>query len=416
MSETALQVGYYGDDFTGSVDVLLQFARHGWTGRLFVGVPADDRLRAAAAENDVVGIAGIARSLKSDEIDAEVRPALEALVALDPRIVQYKACSTADSSPEIGSIGRVIEIGRAVVSARPVPMLFAQPDFGRFTVFGTHFAAEDGVVHRLDRQPTMSTHPSTPMHEADLARHFAAQTALPIGRVPRTAYAELASRIAESTDAAVVLDAIDNADVEAVGRAVLAQPSPAFAIGSGGLSWGIGAASPGAAVEIPRAAPAQGPVLAVSGSRSAQTRRQVAHAADVGWFVEPLSFTDAATQIARVREALSSGRSVVLTSDEATAGTDTLERIAEVAAAVIGASADLTRRVIVAGGDTSGRVTRLLGVMSLEIVANPVDNIVLLRAASTTPGIDGLELLLKGGQVGADDLFESIRTLGAARA
>lgn len=411
MSE--LRVGYYGDDFTGSVDVLLQFARHGWSGRLFVGVPDAALLREAASSHEVVGIAGIARSLPAAEIEAEVRPALEALRDLRPQVVQYKACSTADSSPAIGSIGRVIEIGRAVVSERPVPMLFAQPDFGRFTVFGHHFAAEGGVVHRLDRQPTMSSHPSTPMHESDLAVHFSAQTELPIGRITRIEYADLPARLSRAAEAAVVLDAVDDADAEAVGRAVLAQPAPVFAVGSGGLSWGIGAAAPGGRPAVPASVPARGPVLAVSGSRSAQTARQVAHAQAAGWLVQPLSFGDGDTQIAAVREALETGRSVALTSDGAPAGADTLERIAAASARAIRAAADLARRVIVAGGDTSGRVTRLLGVTSLEIAANPVANVVLLRASSPDARIDGLELLLKGGQVGADSLFEDVRTLGA---
>ena len=406
-------VAFYGDDFTGSVDVLLQFARHGWSGRLFVGLPSDAELQVAARTNDVVGIAGIARSLPTAQIDAEVRPALEALVALGPRIIQYKACSTADSSPEVGSIGRVIEIGREVVGERPVPMLFAQPDFGRFTIFGTHFAAEGGAVHRLDRQPTMSTHPSTPMNEADLARHFAAQTDLPVGGISRLDYADLPERLTRSDHAAVVLDAVDNADVASVGRAMLALPAPAFAVGSGGLSWGIGAAQPRGGAPIPSSTPARGPVLAVSGSRSDRTRRQVAQAAASGWHVAPLSFSGAEAQIAVVRDVLRSGRSVVLTSDEAPVGVDTLERIADAAAVVIQSSTDLARRIIVAGGDTSGRVTRLLGVTSLEIAANPVANVVLLRAASEAPEVDGLELLLKGGQVGSDDLFESIRRLGA---
>lgn len=417
MSETQHRsptVAYYGDDFTGSVDVLLQFARHGWSGRLFVGLPRAEDLRAAAESHDVVGIAGIARSLPTSQIEAEVRPALEALIALRPRIVQYKACSTADSSPTTGSIGRVVEIGRDVLGEHPVPMLFAQPDFGRFTVFGHHFAGEGGVIHRLDRQPTMSVHPSTPMGESDLTIHFAAQTALPIGGVHRTAYASgrLVERIASAPHAAVVLDAVDNDDVATVGQAILALPQPAFVIGSGGLSWGIGAAAPHSLDVIPPTTPVQGPTLAISGSRSAQTRRQVEHATASGWLVEPLDFHDAGAQIGRVREALTADRSVVLTSDDAPAADDTLERIAEVGAAIIRSSVDLTRRVIVAGGDTSGRITRLLDVDALEIAANPHGNIVLLRAWSSAPGIDGLELLLKGGQVGADDLFESIRTLG----
>lgn len=412
MSE--LRVGYYGDDFTGSVDVLLQFARHGWTGRLFVGVPGAQALADAAAHCDVVGIAGIARSLPTDRIDDEVRPALRALAALQPRVVQYKACSTADSSPRIGSIGRVIEIGRDVIGARPVPMLFAQPDFGRYTVFGHHFANENGTVYRLDRQPTMSSHPSTPMHESDLARHLGAQTALPIGGVTRAQYADLATRLRETDAAAIVLDALDNADAATVGRALSELASPVFAIGSGGLSWGIGAAEPRAGVAIAAAVPARGPVIAVSGSRSAQTRRQIEAARAADWLVEPLDFGDPSAQIARAIGALAGGQSVVLTSDDAPRGDDTLEQIALRAAEAVRAAASVVRRVIVAGGDTSGRVTRLLGIDSLEIAANPTGNIVLLRAQAAAAEIDGLELLLKGGQVGDDDLFESIRTLGAS--
>jgi len=71
------------------------------------------------------------------------------------------------------------------------------------------------------------------------------------------------------------------------------------------------------------------------------------------------------------------------------------------------------RRVIVCGGDTSSRVTRLLGVESLSIAANPWGNVVLLRAHAEDPAIEGLELLLKGGQVGSDSLFIDVAALGS---
>ncbi len=68
--------------------------------------------------------------------------------------------------------------------------------------------------------------------------------------------------------------------------------------------------------------------------------------------------------------------------------------------------------MIVCGGDTSSRVTRLLGVESLSIAANPWGNVVLLRAqAPRHAAIDGLELLLKGGQVGSDTLFIDVAAL-----
>ncbi|MET0779932.1 MAG: four-carbon acid sugar kinase family protein [Microbacterium sp.] len=415
-----LRAAFYGDDFTGSVDALLQFARRGWSGRLFVGLPDARALEHAAAESDVVGIAGIARSLRTGELDAEVRPVLEALASLHPRFLQYKACSTADSSPTIGSIGRIIELGREVVGEHTVPLVFAQPDFGRYTLHGVHFAAEGGIVYRLDRQPTMSTHPSTPMTEPDLAIHFSHQTDLPIGSIPFTAYGhDLAEQIRRSDAAAVVLDAAIDEHLEAVGRAIAHLEAPVFAIGSGGLSLAIAASEGAAASPLPTHSATPGPVLAVSGSRSSQTRRQMDAAAAADWFVQPLELegSRAAAQLDWVLSALRAGRSVALSSDDAdTAAADrpVLEAIADAAATVAAgaAAAGATRRLIVCGGDTSSRVIRLLGVESLSIAANPWGNIVLLSAHAADPAIDGLELLLKGGQVGSADLFERVRALG----
>lgn len=409
-----VRAAFYGDDFTGSVDALLQFERRGWKGRLLVGLPGKEALSSAAEDADVVGIAGIARSLGTDALEAEVAPALRALAALRPDVVQYKACSTADSSPEIGSLGRVVELGREIVAPeRAVPALFAQPDFGRYTVFGHHFAAEDGIVHRLDRQPTMSTHPSTPMTESDLAVHLARQTELPVRSIPFTAYSSadaVAAALAGTDAAAAVLDALDDTHLEMLGAALALLPSPVFAIGSGGLSHAVATARPGPGADIPLTTSAHGPVLAVSGSRSPQTRRQVEHARAAGWLVAPLDLgRDADT--GPVLDALASGRCAVLTSDDAdtssTAPEALLETIAEAAAGVIlaAARADLVHRVVVCGGDTSSRVTRLLGIGSLSIAANPWANVVLLRAHAADPAIDGLELLLKGGQVGEADLL-----------
>jgi len=505
------RVAFYGDDFTGSVDVLLQFARRGWSARLFVGRPSEAALAEAAATNDVVGIAGVARSLPTDLIESEVGPALDLLLSTGPDIVQYKACSTADSSPTVGSIGRVLEASRTRF-AGTAPILFAQPDFGRYTAFGHHFAAERGTVYRLDRQPTMSQHPSTPMHESDLAEHLRLQTSLPLSSIPFTQYpapgdpelrdrspaadsapgaapqngtgsevpeapasadaekrswpqttglapvtppqiglisevpdahtpadpelrtrpqtAEptpvpaphngtssevpdhpLAARIRDSGAAGIVLDALDESHLRVVGEALQSLPRPVFAIGSGGLSHAIAIADPQEADPIPSRGSETGPVLVVSGSRSAATRRQADHAAAAGWLVRPLDL--AGGPLDDVVAALAAGRSVVLTSDDADASgiDDVLPAIAAASAGAIRAALAHTRRVIVAGGDTSSRVTGLLGVTSLSIAANPWANVVLLRAHAASSEVDGIELLLKGGQVGDDDLFEAIRAL-----
>lgn len=432
-----LRVGFYGDDFTGSVDVLLQFARAGWSSRLFVTLPSAGVLADAASGVDAVGVAGIARSLAPDDLDAEVRPVLEALRDLGPAVVQYKACSTADSSPTVGSLGRVIDIAGDVFARATVPVAFAQPDFGRFTAFGHHFAAEGGTVHRLDRQPTMANHPSTPMTESDLARHLSAQTAQPVGAVHLTEYTDaagVAHAMTERSAAAVVLDALDDTHLELVARASLELPGsgPVFAIGSGGFSTGFARALGGRAGEVAlEVRPGGGPVLVVSGSRSPQTARQIDHVRGLGWEVLSLplgssvgapgaavsgSESPAAVILPAVREALAAGRSVVVSTADAVA-VDRATLVEEIAASlteIVSAVAHdgLSSRVIVCGGDTSSRLVRAIGAESLRLVANPFGNVVMCALSSDDPAIDGLEIVLKGGQVGPVDLFETIHTLG----
>lgn len=433
-----LRLAFYGDDFTGSVDVLLQLTRAGWRSRLLLGLPSAAELARAAEGVDAVGIAGVARSLPTVEIEAEVLPAFRALASLGPQIVQYKACSTADSSPAVGSIGRVIEVARQVFGPAAIPVLFAQPDFGRYTSFGHHFAAEGGTVYRLDRQPTMSNHPVTPMHESELALHLSEQTQLPIGSLHFTRYGDSAAisvALDESSDAALVLDALSDAHVDLVAEALVrptapgesAATSPRFAIGSGGLSAGIGRTLGEQDRETSAARHPLNPigaVLAVSGSRSPQTARQIEDARSNGWAIVtlPIAGDDPAAAADAVHDTviteLGSGRSVVLCTAEQTIAGDAAQIVTEIArqlATVVEAAlrAGATRRVIVCGGDTSSHIVRLLGADALSLAANPVGNVVLCRAESAEPWLDGAELLLKGGQVGPADLFELVRTLAS---
>ncbi|WP_308467040.1 four-carbon acid sugar kinase family protein [Rathayibacter soli] len=425
MSETLL--AFYGDDFTGSVDVLLQLNRAGLRGRLLLGLPKDGSVLAREARDvDAIGIAGLARSLPTGRLRAEVEPALRALGSLRPRVLQYKACSTADSSPDVGSIGRVIEIARDLTGRETIPVLFAQPDFGRFTVFGHHFATEAGVVYRLDRQPTMSHHPVTPMLESDLAAHLGQQTAQPISHIPFTEYTSakhVAELLTESSSAAAVLDAITDEHLTLLGKAILSTADrhrPRFAIGSGGLTTALGRAFLGSRPhdETDAAGPAphaSGPVLVVSGSRSYRTAEQIEAARAAGWLVLPLALAhpQRAAVRAEVLEALTAGRDVVVSSSELEEkySPDLVETIAVEAAALVSTAlrAAVTQRVIVCGGDTSSRVLGVLGAEALSLAANPVENVVLCRVHSPHSWLDGVEILLKGGQVGPVGLFELLR-------
>lgn len=396
-------IGFYGDDFTGSVDALLQFRRAGLRGEL---VTSPDAARHVDA--DVVGIAGVARSLTTDLLEAEVRPALEALRDRGCDSVLYKVCSTADSSPEVGSMGRAIEIGREVFGPAAVPLLVAQPDFGRWTVFGTHFAREDGAVHRLDRHPTMSRHPSTPMTEADLRLHVAAQTSLGVSGIDVVEYtgstADLTDLIARRGDV-VVLDALEDAHLTLLGEAVLGLPTPRFVVGSGGLALGLGRAVGGSAPPLRGSVAAVGgPVLVVSGSCSRMSWAQAQAALAAGWVGVPVTDQDAPAAAA---DAVLSGRHVVAYTSTGTADpavVDVGPRLVEVVRAVVRAVPPA--RVVVAGGDTSGEVLRLLDARSVSILAAPWGNLPLLRVAGGV--LDGLEVVLKGGQVGARDAYLAI--------
>lgn len=63
------------------------------------------------------------------------------------------------------------------------------------------------------------------------------------------------------------------------------------------------------------------------------------------------------------------------------------------------------KRVIIAGGDTSGHALGEMGVDALP--ASPGS--LLCIAHSSVAAVDGLEVALKGGQVGADRYFSAIR-------
>ena len=103
-------------------------------------------------------------------------------LSIEPRFVHYKICSTFDSSPEIGSIGRAIDIGFEVFQNRIVPLVVGAPPLRSYCVFGNLFAQSglNSEPFRLDRHPTMQHHPVTPMTEADLRVHLSKQTSRPI--------------------------------------------------------------------------------------------------------------------------------------------------------------------------------------------------------------------------------------------
>ncbi|MEO8627615.1 MAG: four-carbon acid sugar kinase family protein [Betaproteobacteria bacterium] len=173
MHETVL-LAFYGDDFTGSTDAMEALALSGLRTVLFLSPPSAALLRSRFADVRCVGVAGTSRAMSPTEMDLELASVLRALWSLGAPLLHYKVCSTFDSSPTIGSIGHVIDFARTrLTDGDTVSILAGAPPLRRYTVFGNHFAAAGSEIYRLDRHPTMSRHPVTPMHEADLRVHLA---------------------------------------------------------------------------------------------------------------------------------------------------------------------------------------------------------------------------------------------------
>ncbi len=428
-------LAFYGDDFTGSTDALDVVAKAGLAGVLFLRTP-DAALLDRFADARVVGIAGIARSQTPAWMRAELPPVFDSLRATGAAFVHYKVCSTFDSAPEIGSIGTAIRIGLERFGARPVPIAVGAPALRRFVAFGNLFAAMGTERYRIDRHPVMARHPVTPMREADLRRHLALQAELSIGLMDLPAleapgFQDGWQALRREGQDAVLFDTVDERSLERVGLLLhgMMNEAPVFAVGSSGFEHALVAAWTALGLLAPpHAADPIRPVerlFAVSGSCSPVTASQIKRATQVDGFAalraDPLALvgSDAAMEDAVVRGValLAEGRDVLLHTVE---GPDDLaalpagsnpgtfnDRLGTVLGHVLREvlARSGVRRAVVAGGDTSSHATQQLGLHALTVVAPLAPGCPLCRGHSDDPALSGLEIALKGGQMGQDDFF-----------
>lgn len=422
-------ISYYGDDFTGSTDVMEALASNGVETVLFLKVP-DDALLSRFSGARAFGLAGTSRSETPQWMDVHLRAAFDWLKTLDAELCHYKVCSTFDSAPHIGNIGRAIEIGRAVLGEATVPLIVGAPQIRRYTAFGDLFAAYQGRNYRIDRHPVMSRHPVTPMDEANVLMHLARQTNLSSALID---IAALSGQPESEAADILLIDVLDAATQAAAGALLwneLRQKSR-FVCGSSGVEYALIPAwqVEGLIREKPVFAEA-GPVdriAVVSGSVSPTTERQIRHALADGFGGVtldplPLSSDSGAVAVAAAIEdglkVLESGRSVLLYTalgPSADRGgeldTSARHRLGRALGRIqleLVFRAGLSRAVV-AGGDTSSHALGEMGIAALT----------LKMPLPQTPGsplciahggaLDGLQIALKGGQVGGDDYFSMIR-------
>ena len=450
-------IAYYGDDFTGSTDVMEVLQWAGLRTVLFLQPPQVEQL--AAFDNlRAFGIAGWSRNMSPDEMDVELRPALQSLHASGADFVHYKTCSTFDSSPNIGSIGKALELGREVCGTRCVPILVGTPRLGRYQAFGNLFArsGHDRQPCRLDRHPNMQHHPITPMLEADIREHLKQQTDLKIALFDclQLEAIESVHHVQRLTchDDAILFDTLYERHVPIVGSLVTSLHEPKstmFVLGSSGIESALTSYwEQTGQIESLRShapiRPAFGPVkqlLAITGSCSPVNDPQIRWAENNGFealAIRPAHLIDPKTCAGEIKRAVEQAvdilrRGTNLIVHSARGPRD--PRIAETRDAFrkLGFSdSDITlqsgrvlgpklgqilqliltqhplTRVGIAGGDTSGYIARELALTALEAIAFVVPGSPLCRGY-TNNSLDGIELVFKGGQVGQDNFWGHLR-------
>ncbi|MFT3956543.1 MAG: four-carbon acid sugar kinase family protein [Piscinibacter sp.] len=423
-----LRSAFYGDDFTGATDTLATYADAGWRTRLFLGVPTARQLAASGAL-DVIGIAGAARALPPEAMADELAPVAAFFAALEAPLLHYKCCSTFDSAVDTGNLATAIAALRVAAEHPQVAIVGGQPSLGRYCLFGQLFASagSPGAVHRIDRHPTMSRHPVTPMHEADLSRHLAALGLEPPGTIDwRALDAGLAaSRWAALADARtrhVLFDAQHAGHIAAIGRLLWheARQARLLAVGASSVAEALLGAWRDAgdlppSTPAPAVAAATGPVLVIAGSRSPVTAEQVRRASAYELLpVAPAQLAGATAQLdviaADAAQRLGGGRSVLLQlgAEPAEVPPAALAQACGELLVEVLARAPALRRVGIAGGDTSSLALRRLGPWALSAAGRLGSGVTLVRAHADTPRHDGLELMLKGGQMGPPDLFDRL--------
>lgn len=445
-----LLLTYYGDDLTGSTDSLEALVLGGVPTVLFLEPPSPDQIK-RFPDVRAVGLAGVSRTMTPEEMDVELKPALAGLKALGAPLTHYKVCSTFDSSPEIGSIGKATDIGAEVFDTPLVPVAVGAPKLKRYVIFGNLFATVGDQTFRLDRHPTMSRHPITPMKEGDLRRHLGEQTQRSIDLVDvrhlsrsDKAIDTQVGQLADEGTQVLILDTLDDTHLLKVGRLIwrFGKEKPCFCVGSSGVEFALtaywqstGVVQPPGMISPPSTVDQ---IVAVSGSVSPVTASQIQWALDrgfcgIGLLSDRLIDPDGveAERLRVVNEALSllkNGESVILYSafgpdDNGVARTK--ERLKTLGCPpnsigrLLGTQQGLIlkdillqtglRRAAVAGGDTAGHVLRQLGVYVLELITPLGAATPLCRAGTKDNSLDGLEVALKGGQLGDESFFENVR-------
>ena len=406
-------LGVIADDYTGATDVAGMLVRAGMKTVQVFGVPQQPLPQA-----DAVVVALKSRTVPAADAVAQSLAAAMALENAGVRQLYFKYCSTFDSTAQ-GNIGPVIDALLAALDTRFTIACPALPENGR-TVYQGHLFVGDTLLS----ESGMRQHPLTPMTDANLCRVLQAQTKARVGLLPiqQVRGGALPKQLGAARAAGVeiaIVDALTDDDLLLLAEAVADLP---LVTAGSGLAIGLPAAYARRGWLVPDAAAQRldvvgGGQAVVSGSCSTATQAQVARWLADGRAAFRVDALAACAGPQVVTDALQWARSAGPQTPLLVYATAAPEQVRaaqqQVGASRAGEAVENTlasiarglveggvRRLVVAGGETSGAVVKALGVRSIRI------------GASIAPGVpwtqvEGAPLLLalKSGNFGDEDFF-----------
>ena len=420
-----LKLGCIADDYTGASDLANTLTRAGLRTVQTIGVPAGDL---ALPEVDAVVVSLKSRSIEAADAVSRSRAAEKWLRGRGAAHVLFKICSTFDSTDK-GNIGPVMDALRADCGDKIVLVTPAFPATGRTVYQGNLFV---GSVP-LNESP-LTDHPLNPMHDSNLVRVLARQSRTSIGLVELAIVARGAQAVrsrladlAEKGAGAAIIDAVFDGDLETIGAVALDHR---LSVGASGIGLGLaralvdsraGKSAPGAIPE----APVGGPAACLAGSCSQATLGQIASAEAVMpvLHLDPeqivRSRDESRRALAWARERLGNGPVLIASSaapgevaalqvrhGREASGHAIEQAMADIAEGLVRSG---VRRLVVAGGETSGAVVDRLGIPGFLVGAEIAPGVPVLRAVGAKAG--DMLLALKSGNFGGGEFFSDALSL-----
>ena len=420
MAAERIRLGIIADDLTGGAKVASLLESAGIRCPLLT---SDTALDSISENEQAVVIGRKLLALPANEAVADASRIATSLLAKGVHQIYYKY-SALFSSTARGNIGPVTEALMTLTDAKSVLFCPARPEHNATVYQGRLFLGQS-MLHETPRR----FDPVTPMTNSNLVEVLQSQSKLKVGLLPLHLLREDADIVQHYLDEQAaadirffIVDAIESSDLTRIAK--LAQDVP-LTTGSDDLPVALARHwsepmhnSPGKSL----LAPAPGHTALISGSCTPKSLRQLAsfeahfpvfridllHAADhkeledeiIEWAITRVTQGPVGVATSTTSDMVKRAQSTLGREGASSLAENLLCRIAK-RLHEIG-----VRKLIVAGGETSGAVLNTLGVARVDAAVH--DD--LLGGYCHTGGSDPIAFVLKAGATGGEDFYQMAMT------